>query len=127
MQGGDPTTQSEYELHVAVVRLLDAILVGAMYFHPPNGGWRSKVESARLKNMGVVAGIPDLVILYDGKTLFIELKKQKTGRVSPAQLVCHAQLAACGHHVEVCRSLDEVIAALDRHGVPHRRILPLGV
>lgn len=50
-------------------------------FHIPNGGSRHKAEAAKLKGMGVKAGVPDLLLpvkrgIYSG--LFVELKKLKT-------------------------------------------------
>ena len=41
---------------------------GTFAFHPANGGWRSAVEARILKSQGVVAGVPDVIILRDGKT-----------------------------------------------------------
>ena len=32
-------------------------------FHPANGGWRSRVEAAILKGMGVRAGVPDIIAI----------------------------------------------------------------
>lgn len=40
----------------------------------PNGGKRSAREANALKASGVVAGIPDLVFLWKGKTYAFELK-----------------------------------------------------
>jgi hypothetical protein len=37
-------------------------------FHPANGGWRSCVEAAILKGMGVRAGVPDIVAIKGGPT-----------------------------------------------------------
>jgi hypothetical protein len=35
-------------------------------FHPANGGWRSRVEAAVLKGMGVRAGVPDIIPGWPG-------------------------------------------------------------
>jgi hypothetical protein len=37
-------------------------------FHVPNGGARSKIEAAILKGLGVVAGVPDVIAIRDGRT-----------------------------------------------------------
>jgi hypothetical protein len=60
----------------------------AMLFHIPNGGSRNRIEAARLKAQGVCPGVPDLCLpvargAYHG--LFIELKRQKGGRLSDEQ------------------------------------------
>lgn len=56
--------------------------------HIPNGGFRNKREAAKLKAMGVKAGVLDLCLPvkrggYSG--LYIELKKIKGGVVSKEQ------------------------------------------
>jgi hypothetical protein len=32
--------------------------------HCPNGGWRSRVEGAILKAIGTVAGVPDIICIF---------------------------------------------------------------
>lgn len=59
-----------------------------LLYHVPNGGSRDPIEAARLKAQGVKAGVPDLVLpgargKYHG--LYIELKRQKGGRLSDDQ------------------------------------------
>ena len=55
-------------------------------FAIPNGGTRNKIEGMRLKNEGVLSGIPDLQIIMPNKQMvFIEMKKQKGGRLSDIQ------------------------------------------
>ena len=56
--------------------------------HIPNGGWRSKSEAVRLKKIGVKPGVSDLFLpapvgKYHG--LWVEMKRQKGGKLSPAQ------------------------------------------
>ena len=56
--------------------------------HIPNGGWRSKTEAVRLKKIGVKPGVSDLFLpapvgKYHG--LWVEMKRQKGGKLSPAQ------------------------------------------
>lgn len=55
-------------------------------FHVPNGGVRSKIEAARLKAMGVVAGVADLIFLYNQKAYVFELKSP-TGTLEPDQVI----------------------------------------
>ena len=56
--------------------------------HIPNGGLRSKPEAARLKKIGVRPGVSDLFLpapvgKYHG--LWVEMKRQQGGRLSPDQ------------------------------------------
>lgn len=49
-----------------------------LLFHIPNGGKRTKVEAARFKTIGVVAGVPDLFLALasnESHGLFIEMKR----------------------------------------------------
>jgi hypothetical protein len=41
---------------------------GVFAFHVPNGGWRSRIEAAILKGLGVRAGVPDVFLVKDGRT-----------------------------------------------------------
>ena len=121
----------EQVLQKQVAAFLDAALVPpAFWFHCPNGGARSKVEGAIFKAMGVKPGIPDCIVVWnaDGKDIFlgpvpqilaIELKA-KNGRETPDQRRKLAQFKAVGASVAVCKSLDEVIAALTQAGVHMR-------
>ncbi len=54
----------EENLHRAAVAHLRASLPSPwIVFHIPNGGGRSKAEAGILKAMGVLAGMPDLLII----------------------------------------------------------------
>lgn len=52
---------SEFSEQVALCRRLHKS--GVVFFAVPNGGRRDYVEAARLKQSGVKAGVPDLIIL----------------------------------------------------------------
>jgi hypothetical protein len=105
---------TEFRLHVACKQFLDmALPVNAVYFHTPNAP-RSKVTGARLKAMGMKAGVPDICIIYRGDVLFVELKTAK-GRLSPAQKDMQMQLASAGAHVMTeCRSVEALEAYLEQ-------------
>lgn len=74
-------------------------------------------EGARRKARGCLPGWPDLGIVWNSRTYYIELKTP-TGRLSPAQMQRHAELRAAGAPVAVCRSLEDVVFFLERHDVP---------
>ena len=82
-------------------------------FHPANGGWRSRVEAAILKGMGVRAGVPDIIAIKGGQCYALELKAPD-GRLTPVQRDAHAALAAAGATVAVAYGLDEALARLAR-------------
>jgi VRR-NUC domain-containing protein len=81
---------------------------------PAGGGGR--VRGAILKATGYKPGSPDILIVYNGRAYFLELKAPKTGRVSPAQWETHHLLTAAGCPVATCRSLDEVMALFGPKG-----------
>ncbi len=45
-----------------------------LLFHVPNGGTRNKIEAAKMKGMGVVSGVADLLFIYNGSLHAFELK-----------------------------------------------------
>ena len=98
----------EDRLQIAVARFLDVSLPeGAVWFAVPNGGSRNPIEAAKMKRMGTRPGIPDICIIWRGRSIFIELKTPK-GRTSPAQEAVMSALTMAGAVVNVCRSLEDV-------------------
>lgn len=95
-----------------VQRLALSARPGVVWFHPANGGARSKVEAARFKAEGVVAGVPDLILIRGGYVYALELKTQQ-GRLSPAQKTMHARLIEAGAMVATAHDVDEAIAQLE--------------
>jgi hypothetical protein len=88
-----------------------------MLFHVPNGGSRNKIEAAKFKQMGVRAGVPDLVLpvpkgIYAG--LFIEMKYEK-GRLQDSQREYLLRAMDYGHCCYVCFSADEAISVLEEY------------
>ena len=86
-----------------------------LFYHIPNGGHRNIFEGAKLKRMGVSAGIPDLCIPmpfngYHG--LYIELKRREGGQVSEAQKCWLANLSALGYAVHVANGWDAARIAI---------------
>ena len=58
---------------------------GVIWFHCPNGASTSPRTGARMKAMGLLAGVADMVIVRPGGLVyFLELKSPK-GNLSPAQ------------------------------------------
>jgi len=75
-------------------------------FHVPNGGLRSKVEAAQLKASGVIAGIPDILFIWNGRIHAFEFKT-KVGQLSPVQRAVHAAWKGQRVDVHVVRSFDQ--------------------
>jgi hypothetical protein len=84
--------------------------------HIPTGGWRSPIEAAIFKSLGVRAGSPDLLIIRAGQPLFMELKAPRR-KLSPEQIECHAALQRAGAQIETVDNIDAALAFLCRLGV----------
>jgi len=121
----------EEALHRAIVAHLRARLPAPwLVFHIPNGGGRSKAEAGILKAMGVLAGMPDLLVIGPGRHVTaLEIKappkptkrgtlSKAAPRVSDAQRDVIAALGECGIATLIVRDLDEAIRALEALGVP---------
>ena len=88
-----------------------------IWFHCPNGEKRSKRTAAKLKAMGVFAGVADLIIVMPGGRVgFIELKAPK-GVLSQFQKVFGGKCHALDAPYVICRSLDEIKDALESWGI----------
>lgn len=114
----------EADLQRAVVTALRfALPKGAIIHHCANevteAGPRGAKRQAILVGMGVHLGFADLIILCDGKVLFLELKSLK-GRLSPAQEVFRDAVTAQGFGWVLVRSLDDALGALADHGFTTR-------
>ena len=94
-------------------------------FHCPNGGWRSRVEGAILKTIGTVAGVPDIICIFEGRCYALELKAER-GHVTDVQRVVHERLREAGANVAVAHGIDQALAQLEawnllRHDVAKAR------
>ncbi len=114
------TRRPEQELQRQVIALFGAVLPADVFWaHYPAGGKRSRIEAAIFKGLGVVAGTPDLILIRNGCTYWIELKSAK-GSLTMNQVAVHQRLRNAGALVETCRSVDDVIDVLTRWKFPLR-------
>jgi hypothetical protein len=86
---------------------------GVFAFHPANGGYRKPVEAAIMKGLGVVAGVPDVIVIHEGRVYGLELKAPG-GRASAAQLETLAAMEAAGAYTCVAEGLDRALEVLER-------------
>lgn len=116
---------SEDAIQIEVVRRLRA--AGVKFFHVANERRTSARNGAKLKAMGVSAGVPDLIIVPPAKTLgqwtyahtlpyALELKADR-GRLSDAQKQWLEHFKACGWHTAVTYGLTEAIDQLTDWGL----------
>ena len=69
-------------------------------FHVPNQ------NQQRYTNIGVLAGVSDIIIVFRGKILFIEMK-DATGTQKINQKGFQARIESNGYKYYLCRSLEE--------------------
>lgn len=112
-----PTCQHlEDALHTHIWKSLDLLLPSdCLAWSVENRNCGPK-EGKRRTARGCIAGIPDLHILYRGRLLLIELKAPR-GVVSAEQKGFLTNARICGAATAICRSLDEVVDFLKKHGV----------
>ena len=97
------TFVSQFEIEYPDIRIL-AI---------PNGSHRHKAVAAKLKAEGVRRGAPDLLI--PAWRLWVEMKRQKGGRISIEQKEWIAYLESIGHFVIVGRGWEDAMAQVKAH------------
>lgn len=82
-----------------------------LIIHIPNGGKRHAGEAAKLKRMGVVAGVPDLFI--PEWRLWVEMKRVKGGKLSENQKNIIPELERIGYTVVVCNGFEDAKLAIE--------------
>ena len=80
-------------------------------FAIPNGGYRSMTAAAKFKAEGVSAGVLDLFV--PAWRLWIEMKRQKGGRVSPEQADWIEYLESVGYTCLVCPGSENAQAQIE--------------
>ena len=110
----------EEALQRSVAQYLDlALPEDAVWFHPPNGGARSKAEAGIFKAMGVKAGVPDIIIIWRARVFAIELKGER-GKLSSAQKEMQFRFRMADARVSTARTIEEVEWILREWCVPLR-------
>ena len=68
---------------------------------------KNKIDGARLVSMGLVSGVPDMLLLAGGTVVGVEIKTP-SGVLSGPQRLIHKIWRNAGYRVEVVRSIEEV-------------------
>lgn len=90
----------------------------SLLYHIPNEGKRSIQAGARLKTVGLSGGVPDicLPVARSGyNSLYIELKRQKGGKLSENQRLWLEKLNKAGNLAVRCDGFDEAKAVILRY------------
>ena len=84
-----------------------------------SGGRAGRVRQAILVGMGVHPGFADLMVISNGKVMFLEVKSS-TGRLSTAQEEFRDAVKRQGFGWALVRSVDDAVTALCAHGFATR-------
>lgn len=110
-------SREEYEIQVALVgHILLRAAPGLVWTATANGELRDPVVGAKLKRMGVKAGVPDLWFAVPGRPAFWLELKTIGGRLSEAQKEFIPAMRSAGVIVHVAHGLDEALSILESEG-----------
>ena len=101
---------SELAIHEALVAHLRAAAApGVIWFHVPNGEKRDAGTARKLKRLGVLPGVADMIyLLPGGRVVFHELKTE--GRaLEPQQRAFRDAVTALGCEFHVTHGLDDAL------------------
>lgn len=89
-------------------------------FKMPKTAFNFAAYSRSLKRMGLAPGFPDLIVLARNKSgthevLFIEMKRQKGGRVSPEQKEWIQKLDNDGYCVGIAKGFESAVQILSMY------------
>jgi len=107
---------SEFEHQKMLTEYLDTNHPEVLWTASAGGARTSIAEAKRLKASGCKAGFPD-VFIYEPRGSFhglsIEMKKEKGGRVSPAQKKWKEDLSVRGYKATVAKGFDSAVEILE--------------
>lgn len=113
---GNPEADTQRGI-VAVLRIV--LPRCAIVHHSANevgaGGPSARQRQAILVGMGVFPGFSDLIVISEGRVIFLEVKS-KTVRLRPSQEAFRDLVEAQGLPWALVRSQNDALEALQRHG-----------
>lgn len=83
-----------------------------LLFAVPNGRYRNPIDAKILKMTGVVAGVSDMIFLYNGRAYLFELKNEK-GVQSKAQKEFEKIVTNNGFKYYIVRDSKKFIEIID--------------
>lgn len=110
----------ESQIQITIVEWLRLVLPDALTVHVPNGGSRPIAEAAKFKRMGVVPGMPDILIFMRGGVCIGVEVKSRTGELSHEQTALHGFLREMGFKVGVVRGVPDTRELLANLGIRTR-------
>ena len=116
---------SEDEIQISIVEAFGLLSsrAGFMFFHVANEA-AMKARSGKdihgliehLKKMGLMPGVSDLVIVFEGRAYFLEIKTSK-GKQTKDQIAFELWARDCGAPYRLVKSFDQAITSLEDWGI----------
>lgn len=106
-------SKEEHLIQKGCVQWFNLQRFDSVLFACPNGGSRHKLEAVKLKAEGVLAGVSDLIHVYDGGVQFIEIKTPK-GKQQQSQKDFEKNVTNLGHTYYVVRDIYEFIEVIKK-------------
>jgi hypothetical protein len=109
-----PPPAPEIAVHCLIADTLRlAITPGWIWFHVPNGGWRTKAEAGKFKRMGVKVGVSDFILVAPAGARLHALELKRWGEVPTEPQNAFLELVrAAGGRAEWADSFDRAIEVL---------------
>jgi VRR-NUC domain len=112
---------SEVQIQISLIaRLRLQARKDVLYWHTPNGELRDKRAAAKLKAMGVLPGVSDLVFVWTEnerlKILFLELKAPRR-TLSEDQIAFGLAALQVGCVFECADNVDDAVSILQKHQI----------
>jgi hypothetical protein len=110
-----PLEETEQKI---VVQYLRSAHPQALYCASAGGMRTSMRQAIKMKQMGYIAGFPDLFIYEQRKGfggLAIEMKRVSGGVASPEQKQWKAHLLMNGYAAYICKGAEEAIKVIDEY------------
>ena len=112
--------REEWATQTTLARLLTRYLdPRAVFWTSLENKPSSRLNGLLQKRRGVRSGLPDTMVVYRRRAVFVELKS-KAGVASKSQKQVRAELVAAGARWWMARSVRAALTALHRSGVPFR-------
>lgn len=104
---------SEAKIQADIVQYLQTR--GVYFFSVPNeaAGRDAAIRMARLKALGLRSGVSDMVLIFPGQVVFVEVKDDK-GKQSDAQRRFQDKVNELGFDYYLVRSVEDVEKVVDK-------------
>jgi len=112
--------REEWRTQTRLAEMLGRLLDPRVFWSSLENRPRSRLSGLLARRRGTRAGLPDIMVIFRGRSNFVELKSP-SGRPSPTQRRIRAELVAADCQWWMARSARAALVALHRSGVPFRR------